>query len=60
MGLIVSYIEDDKPGLDDLDTLMKALRSAASNGGDSRCLCGGCLAAWALKHLSDYQKTERM
>ena len=51
MGLTIHYLEDDKPGLDNLDVLLKHLEAEKSNGGDTRCLCHACLHFWALHHL---------
>jgi hypothetical protein len=53
MSLYVTYLEDGVRGIDNKDVLIKQLRANASNGGDTRCLCGGCLAYWALKLLVD-------
>lgn len=53
MSLVIRYIEDDQPGLDNRDVLIAQLRARISNGGDTRCLCDGCLAFWALRHFVD-------
>jgi hypothetical protein len=56
VSLVVKVIDDSKPGLDNKDVLIAALRREASNGGDTRCLCTGCLAYWALRHFVDDHK----
>ena len=58
MGLKVRYLPDNGPGLEDKAKLIEYLRSESSNGGDGRCLCGGCIATWVLRHFIDNPDAE--
>ena len=49
--LTIHYLEEDKPGLDNLDVLLLHLNAKKSNGGDTRCLCNSCLHYWSLYHF---------
>lgn len=51
--LVIHSLPDEAVGLENKDVLIKAMRSMASNKGDGRCLCDGCVIAWALAHFVD-------
>lgn len=52
--LTVVWLEDDDVGLENQEKLIEVLRSEASNLGDGRCLCHGCIYAWVLAHFVDH------